>query len=51
MPQNPRVVQSLDPGLDQNAIQAVMQYRFKPAMKSGQPVPVQMTILVNFRLR
>jgi TonB family protein len=49
MPQNPRVVKSLDPGLDQNALIAVSKYRFQPAMKDGTPVPVMITIEVNFR--
>jgi TonB family protein len=51
MPQNPRVVRSLDPGLDQNALDAVMKYRFKPAMKGSVPVPVMIWIEVTFRLR
>jgi len=50
MPQNPMVIGTLDPGLDQNAIEAVMKYRFKPAMKGNQPVPVMITVEVNFRL-
>ena len=51
MPQDARVVRSLNPGLDQNAIQAVYRYRFKPALKDGwQPVPVMITAEVHFRL-
>jgi len=50
-PQHPRIVKSLDPGLDQEAIKAVMQYRFKPAVRNGQPVPVFITIAINFKLR
>ena len=50
MPQNEQVVKSLDPGLDQNALAAVAQYRFKPAMKDGVPVPVKITIDVTFKL-
>jgi TonB family protein len=50
MPQNPRVAKSLDPGLDQNALFAVKHYRFKPALKNGSPVPVMITVEVNFRL-
>lgn len=51
LPRNARVIRSLDPGLDQNALDAVMKYRFKPAMKAGVPVPVMITLEVNFRLR
>lgn len=51
MPINPRVVKSLEPGLDQNALEAVRHYRFSPAKKKGVgPVPVMITIAVNFRL-
>lgn len=50
MPQNPRVVRPLGHGLDAQALQAVMKYRFKPAVKNGVPVPVMVTITINFRL-
>jgi len=50
MPQNPRIVKSLGPGLDQNALIAVNKYRFKPAMKNGTPVPVMIVVEVNYRL-
>jgi TonB family protein len=49
-PQNPRVVRSLGMGLDEKALEAVQRYRFKPAMKDGKPVPVQILVEVNFRL-
>ncbi len=51
VPQHPQVMRPLGMGLDQKAIQAVKQFRFKPAMKDGKtPVPVQITVEVNFRL-
>lgn len=49
-PQNPRVTQPLGMGLDQKAIEAVLRYRFKPAMKNGKPVPSIIAVAVNFRL-
>jgi TonB family protein len=50
-PQDPRVIRALGMGLDEKAIEAVRKYRFKPAMKGGHtPVPVRITIEVNFRL-
>lgn len=49
-PQDIRVVKSLDPGLDQNAIKAVKKYQFKPAMLKDKPVPVPISIKVNFLL-
>lgn len=50
---NPRhieVVRALGMGLDQKAIEAVKQYKFKPAYYHGKPVPVSIDISVNFRL-
>jgi periplasmic protein TonB len=49
-PQNPRVVRPLGMGLDEKALEAVRKYRFKPAMKGNTPVPVMITVEVNFRL-
>jgi len=49
-PRDIRVQRSLGMGLDEKAIEAVKQWRFEPAMKNGQPVPVQVNIEVNFRL-
>jgi len=48
--QNIRVVRSLGLGLDEKAIEAVKKWKFKPGYKNGQPVTVQATIEVNFRL-
>jgi TonB family protein len=45
-----RVSRTLGMGLDEKAIDAVRQWRFEPARKNGQPVPVQVSIEVNFRL-
>jgi TonB family protein len=45
-----RVARSLEPGLDQKAIDAVTRWRFQPGTKDGVPVPVQANIEVNFRL-
>ena len=49
-PQNPRVIQHLGMGLDEKALEAVVKYRFKPAMKEGRPVASRITVAVNFRL-
>jgi bla regulator protein blaR1 len=48
---NARIIRSLDPGLDQNALDAVATWQFQPATKDGQPVTVEATIEVNYRLR
>ncbi|HWG19539.1 MAG TPA: TonB family protein [Terracidiphilus sp.] len=50
-PQNPRVVRPIGYGLDGAAVEAIRKYRFRPAIKSHVgPVPVMVTIEVNFRL-
>ncbi|MCU1274359.1 MAG: TonB family protein [Bryobacterales bacterium] len=48
--QNARVSRGLGLGLDENAIDAISQWRFRPGIKDGQPVTVAATIEVNFRL-
>jgi TonB family protein len=45
------VKRSLDPGLDNNAIAAIQQWKFQPASKDGAAVSVMSTIEVNFRLK
>lgn len=45
-----RVVQSLEMGLDEKAVEAVRQWRFRPGLKNGQPVDVSAIIEVTFRL-
>jgi TonB family protein len=47
---NPRVVRSLGLGLDEKAMEAVRQWKFKPGYHNGKPVTVAATIEVNFRL-
>jgi TonB family protein len=51
MPRNVRVVRPLGRGLDEKAIEAVKQYRFKPAMYQGHPIPFELKIEVSFRIR
>ena len=45
-----RIVKSLGLGLDEEAMRAVQNWRFRPAERKGNPVPVYMNIEVNFRL-
>lgn len=47
---NVRLKQSAGYGLDERAVESVKQWRFQPAVREGQPVPVLATIEVNFRL-
>jgi TonB family protein len=45
-----KVVRSLGLGLDEKAIEAVSQWKFKPGMKDGEAVPVAVNIVITFRL-
>ncbi len=48
LPQNVRVLQGVGMGLDEKAVEAVKQYRFRPAREDGKPVPVVLNIEVQF---
>ena len=50
IPHNLKIIRPVGYGLDEAALAAIRKYRFKPAMKNGQAVAVQMSIEVNFRL-
>jgi protein TonB len=49
-PSHVRVVRGVGMGLDEKAKEAVLQYKFKPAMKNGKPVKVDLYIDVNFQI-
>jgi len=44
------VVRPLDKGLDENAMQTLRTWKFKPATKDGKPVPVKVMVEVAFKL-
>ena len=48
-PTHVRVTRGLGMGLDLKAIEAVRQYRYKPAMKDGKPVMVELNVEVKFQ--
>jgi len=50
VPRDIQVKQSLGHGLDEKAVEAVSQWRFEPGRKDGQPVPVSLSVEVNFHL-
>jgi TonB family protein len=51
-PVNVHIARALGMGLDEKAIEAIRQYKFKPALLDHKtPVPVMVTIEVDFRLR
>jgi TonB family protein len=45
-----KVVHSLEPSLDQKAMEAVRQWKFNLATKDGKPVAVQIELTVGFDL-
>lgn len=45
-----RVLKPLPMGLDQQALQAIRQWKFRPGTLNGQPVPVYYNLTVNFRI-
>lgn len=49
-PENIRIIHPLGMGLDAKAMEAVRQYRFRPAMYQGHPVAVQIIVDVAFHL-
>ncbi len=49
-PTQVRVLRPVGMGLDEKAREAVLQYKFKPARKGGQPVPVELNVAVNFQI-
>jgi TonB family protein len=50
-PADIRVLRSLDPGLDAQAIVAASQWRFDPGRLAGRPVDVQVVIVMDFSIR
>ncbi len=49
-PTHVRVLRGIGLGLDEKAMEAVRQYKFKPAMENGHPVAVEMNVEVNFQI-
>jgi protein TonB len=49
-PSHVRVIRGVGMGLDEKALAAVKQYRFRPAMENGKPVTVEMNVEVTFTI-
>jgi TonB family protein len=49
-PSQVRVIRSLGLGLDEKAVDAVSQWRFRPGTKDGTPVAMPVQVAVDFRL-
>ena len=48
---NVRVLRGLPMGLDKAAVEAIQQWRFKPATLADRPVKVYYTLTVNFTIQ
>lgn len=49
-PSHVHVIRGVGMGLDEKAVEAVKQYRFKPALENGKPVLVELNVEVNFQI-
>ena len=49
-PQNVHVTRGVGMGLDEKAMEAVRQYRFKPGTENGKPVATYLNVEVNFEI-
>jgi periplasmic protein TonB len=47
-PSHVHTIRGVGLGLDEKAVEAVKQYKFKPALKNGEPVLVEINVEVNF---
>ena len=50
-PARMRITHSLDRGLDQQAVMAVRQWRFRPSLRFGKPVASRVIVELDFTLR
>lgn len=50
LPRDFRIIRPLGLGLDEEAVKAIRQWRFRPGMKDGHPVAVRVPIEATFRL-
>jgi len=46
-----QLVRGVDPVLDANAIDALAQWKFRPAEKSGAPIDLEAVVHIPFRSR
>jgi protein TonB len=45
-----RIIESLDPDLDEQALAAIRQWLFRPGSMGGREVPVGTVVVMQFRL-
>ena len=50
VPRDIKVLRSINPDLDKAAIDCVSKWKFAPATKDGKALPVQINVMVSFRV-
>ena len=50
-PQNVHIVHSGGDRFDENAVATVAQYKFKPALKAGQPIAADIQVEVSYKTK
>ncbi|MCL2660730.1 MAG: energy transducer TonB [Acidobacteriaceae bacterium] len=50
LPSHVHIVRGVGMGLDEKAVEAVKQYKFKPGMENGKPVITAVNVEVNFQI-
>jgi periplasmic protein TonB len=50
VPTEIKVIHGIGMGLDEKAIKCLAQWRFSPATQHSEPVPIKVTIQMNFRI-
>jgi protein TonB len=51
VPAEIKLVKGLGKGLDEKAVECLQRWRFKAGTRDGEPVPVKVSVEINFRLR
>ena len=50
VPSEITVLEGLEKGLDERAVECLRQWRFKPGARDGKPAPLKVAVEVDFRL-
>jgi TonB family protein len=50
LPENVHILKSVSPELDTAAVNAVRQYKFRPATEDGEPIPAKVAVEVKFHV-
>ena len=48
---NVKIIKSLNPLLDQTAVEAIRQWRYTPSTLAGRPIEILLTVIFNFKIK